>query len=94
MPAVIVLVQVKSYPMLTPYQFSSNNPSDIKIDLDGLEGVPFWTRFGQNPAGIIMTMSWDDVWGVTDDFNRNVNPVGIGALNGYSTVTGKDLPTR
>lgn len=38
-------------------------------------------------------MSWDDVWGVADDFNRNVNPVGIGVLNGYSSVTGKDLLT-
>ena len=33
---------IKSYSILTPYQFASNCPI-YSIDLDGLEGVPYYS---------------------------------------------------
>jgi RHS repeat-associated protein len=40
------------YPMLTPYQFSSNNPIQ-NIDLDGLEGVQYILNIKQQDGSVI-----------------------------------------
>ncbi len=57
----------RSFPMLTPFQFASNNPIQ-NIDLDGLEGVPYtdpmqpiWQGFGDLVGA---AASWFDSWTV------------------------------
>ena len=79
----------KSYPMLTPYQFSSNDPIWM-IDIDGLEGVKFYDVLKGNanlidwlndPQTYIQGANW---------FNKNINP--LYALNArlYEIRTGRD----
>jgi RHS repeat-associated protein len=84
---------IKRFPMLSPFQYASNNPI-FNIDLDGLEGASWWTQFWHDPVATIMYgTTWDDVNDRAEEFNRNVNPVGIVTYNGYQLTTGRDLGT-
>ena len=92
------------YPELTPYQFASDRPID-GVDEDGLEWAKgrdpidrFWRGDGDQVTNLLDIIS--DAWygtGKTGDgldyVNRNYNPIGIAAHDGYQIATGKDMIT-
>jgi len=83
----------KSYPMLTPFQYASNNLVWM-IDLDGLEGVKF-SDVWNGKAHVAQFINEPDIGGTVmesvESFNRSFNP--IFSLNNYGCklLYGKDF---
>lgn len=93
---------IKDYPYYTPYSFAGNKPIWF-IDLDGREEKKHWYQYDFNDLMNWLSRSDNSLSSINngegpigkqlDNFNKNVNPVGIIGHGIYSTVTGKDLTT-
>lgn len=71
----------KTYPMLTPYQFASNNPIE-KVDLDGLEGTRH--KIEINGVPVLEVVNLTIYLNLT---NSTANVHGIYAGNSYQNKT-------
>ena len=90
---------IKDYPLYSSYQFAGNMPV-WAIDLDGAEPTlkDVWQGRGTLPDWFMgLGKGWSKGKGtayeVVDNFNRNINLVGIVTHGFYSIGTGKDLIT-
>ena len=92
----------KDYPHYTPYSYAGNKPIWF-IDLDGGEEKKHWYHYDFNDLMNWLGSSENSLSNINngkgpigrqlDNFNKNINPIGIVGHGVYSTTTGKDLTT-